>query len=86
MEAIRRSNDNLRADLEAGLQEGVVRLQAEVRRLEALIAASQPALTDEERAAISFAADAYRLNDDDHDCWKIANTLRSLLERLSDRS
>ena len=39
-------------------------------------------LTDDERAAISFASDAYALNDDDHDCWRIANTLRGLLERL----
>ena len=39
-------------------------------------------LTVEERAVISFASDAYALNDDDHDCWRIANTLRGLLERL----
>lgn len=39
-------------------------------------------LTDAERSVISFAADAYALNDDDHDCWRIANTLRGLLERI----
>jgi hypothetical protein len=38
-------------------------------------------LTDAERVTISFAADSYALNDDDHDCWRIANALRSLLER-----
>lgn len=40
-------------------------------------------LTDAERSAISFAADAYALNDDDHDCWRIATTLRGLLERTN---
>ncbi len=39
-------------------------------------------LTDDERAAIACAVDAYALNDDDNDCRRIATTLRGLLERL----
>jgi hypothetical protein len=46
----------------------------------------QQNLTDEERAALSFAVDAYALNDDDHDCWRIAATLRSLLSRTGQNS
>jgi uncharacterized phage-associated protein len=54
--AILRADNNRRADLEVGLREGVEKLQAEVRRLEEVIAASQPTLTDEEREAIAQAA------------------------------
>jgi hypothetical protein len=38
-------------------------------------------LTPDERRAISEAADAYAMNDDDADCERIAATLRGLLER-----
>ena len=41
-------------------------------------------LTDAEREAIKVAINDYELNDMDAGCWHIANTLRGLLERLSD--
>ena len=39
-------------------------------------------LTDDERAAIACAVDAYALNDDENYCRRIAATLRGLLERM----
>ena len=42
----------------------------------------QPALTDEERWAITEAAGAYFDNDNDEECAKIAATLHGLLKRL----
>ena len=41
-----------------------------------------PTLTDDERAAIAFALDAYALINTNNDCRRIAATLRGLLERL----
>jgi len=52
-------------------------LAAEVRRLEAVIAAAAPTLTDDEREAIRFASALYARGGRE-DC---AATLRSLLER-----
>ena len=52
-------------------------LAAEVRRLEAVIAAGEAALTDAEREAIRFASALYERGGRE-DC---AATLRSLLER-----
>jgi hypothetical protein len=52
-------------------------LAAEVRRLEAVIAAATPTLTDEERGEIRFASALYERGGRE-DC---AATLRSLLER-----
>ena len=43
-------------------------------------------LTDEEQRAIREAADAYRENDGDPDCERIAETLTKLLARLSPRN
>ena len=59
----------------------IARLVSECERL-----SEQKNLTRDERAALSFAADAYALNDDDHDCWRIANTLRGLLSRTGTNS
>jgi hypothetical protein len=53
-------------------------LAAEVRRLRAVIAASEPKLTVEERVAIEVAAIAY-----DHEDNDISAVLRHLLERLA---
>jgi hypothetical protein len=53
-------------------------LAAEVRRLRAVIAASEPKLTVEERASIEAAAIAFASQDND-----IAAVLRHLLERLN---
>jgi hypothetical protein len=39
-------------------------------------------LTDEEREAISCAAESYADNDDDEDCARVAATLRGVIERL----
>ena len=80
LEAIRRSNNNLRADLEAGLQDGVVRLQNEVRRLEGVIAARQPTLTDEEREAVEFFS-TMAWPKESQQIKARAAMLRSLLER-----
>jgi hypothetical protein len=78
--------------------DAIERLRAEIARLSELAVDRrreiemlckvfwQNNLTDEERAALSFAADAYALNDDDHDCWRIANTLRGLLSRTGTNS
>ncbi len=75
--AILRSDNSRRADLEVGLREGVEQLQVEVRRLESVIAATQPTLTDEEREAVEHAADLI----DAKTCGD-SSALRSLLERL----
>jgi hypothetical protein len=56
-------------------------LAAEVRRLQGVITASEPTLTDAERAAIKVCESAYSDNDMDAGCWQIAATLRGLLER-----
>lgn len=82
--AILQSDNSRRADLEAGLREGVEKLQAEVRRLEELIAASQPTLTDEEREAVEAAARIIDGYDEEMDGFPsgAAATLRKLLERL----
>ncbi|NBW15413.1 MAG: hypothetical protein EBR82_46200 [Caulobacteraceae bacterium] len=56
-------------------------LAAEVRRLQAVIAAGEPTLTDEERDAVGYFAMFYaspREADAKH-----GKTLRSLLERLT---
>jgi urease accessory protein UreE len=53
-------------------------LAAEVRRLQAVIAASEPKLTVEERASIEVAAIAFDREGND-----IAAVLRHLLERLA---
>ncbi len=71
--AILKSDNNRRADLEVGLREGVETLQAEVRRLEDVIAAREPTLTDAEREAIEHFA---------HANWAMSPVLRGLLERL----
>ncbi len=76
--AILRADNNRRADLEVGLREGVVRLQAEVRRLEAVIATREPALTAEEREAVEAA-----LGEVDGVYPETAATLLALLERVS---
>jgi hypothetical protein len=54
-------------------------LTAEVRRLQAVIAARKPTLTDEEREAVRFVAVVLDMGSRP-DC---AATLRSLLERLA---
>jgi hypothetical protein len=58
-------------------------LAAEVRRLRAVIAASELPLTDEERNAIAWAATVAEEWDRDSIEWAIQQsiTLRSLLER-----
>ena len=61
-----------------------VLLAAEVRRLQAVIAASET-LTDEEREAIREAVGAYNDNDDDEECAQIAATLHGLLKRTDVR-
>jgi hypothetical protein len=43
----------------------------------------QPTLTDEEREAIKVCESVYSDNDMDAECWRIAATLRDLLERLA---
>ena len=53
-------------------------LAAEVRRLQSVIAASEPKLTVEERASIESAAIAFDREDND-----ISAVLRHLLERLA---
>jgi hypothetical protein len=53
-------------------------LAAEVRRLQSVIAASEPKLTVEERVSIEAAAIAFDREDND-----IAAVLRHLLERLA---
>ena len=53
-------------------------LAAEVRRLQAVIAAGEPTLTDEEREAIERAA----FVSDQAGLEKSAATLRKLLERM----
>jgi len=49
-------------------------LQEEIKRLR---------LTDEEREAIKVCESVYSDNDMDAECWRIAATLRALLERLT---
>jgi len=56
-------------------------LAAEVRRLRAVIAAGEPALTDEERAALEEAVGFYGDVTEDEKCRNVAATLRNLLER-----
>lgn len=53
-------------------------LAAEVRRLQSVIAASEPKLTVEERVSIEAAAIAFDREDND-----ISAVLRHLLERLA---
>ena len=57
-------------------------LAAEVRRLQAAIAAGEPTLTDAEREAVESAVWDYEQSDDDEDCARMVSTLRGLLERL----
>ena len=59
-----------------------VLLSAEVRRLQAVIAAGEPTLTDAEREAVERVSVAYDLLPTDG-ARQIAATLRGLLERLS---
>ena len=57
-------------------------LAAEVRRLKSVIAASEPALTDEERNAILWACSLLEPRRDGR-CAETAKTFRKLLERLT---
>ncbi len=57
-----------------------VLLTAEVRRLQAIIAASDPVLTDEERFVLREARDFYA-DVDDVRCNEIAAVIDGLLER-----
>ena len=57
-------------------------LAAEVRRLQGVIAASEPTLTDAEREAVAAAERDYADNDMDAGCYHIAAALRGLLERM----
>jgi len=57
-------------------------LAAEVRRLEGVIAAREPTLTDEEREAVTTAMHAYGEDNADPECAAIEATLWGLLERM----
>ena len=60
-----------------------VLLSAEVRRLQAVIAASEPTLTDAEREAIEWAAEMMEVGSLPNSLNRgDARVLRSLLERL----
>jgi hypothetical protein len=58
-------------------------LAPEVRRLDDLITARQPTLTDAEREAIESAIWDYQQNDDDKDCARMVCTFEGLLERMA---
>jgi broad specificity phosphatase PhoE len=96
--SVLQSDNNRRADLEAGLREGVEQLQAEVRRLEAVIAAlaDQDATLAVQGGNVIVTMDA-TLTDEEReavswcvemamnsatDCVAEIATLRGLLERL----
>ena len=57
-------------------------LAAEVRRLQSVIAAGEPTLTDAEREAVWTVAEAYAGNDDDPECERLARVLQGIYQRL----
>jgi hypothetical protein len=96
--AVLKSDNNRRADLEAGLREGVQKLQADVRRLEAVIAAlaDQDATLAVQGGNVIVTMDA-TLTDAEREAiagaiaaehergsWAWAHTLSVLLERMGD--
>ena len=56
-------------------------LAGEVRRLQAVIAAGEPVLTEQERFVLTEVRDAYA-DEDDVRCNEIAAVLDGLLERM----
>jgi len=82
---LRAANKLLAAELEKH-REAIRRLADQDATLSVcdgnVIVQMDAALTDEERAALEQARDAYTDNDDDEDCAQIAAALRGLLERL----